>query len=50
MTKKIVLSVGPWAPELYGDSICLPLHVERRVLYWFRPNKGKVDDFKVRRG
>ena len=35
-TNKIILSVGAWAPELYGN--CLPanlkLHAERRVLYW----------------
>ena len=46
--KKIVLSVGPWAPELYGDKICLPLHIERRVLYWFRPKNEKLVGFKVR--
>jgi len=38
--KKIVLSVGAWAPKLYGDVLvtptcALPLYLERRVLFWF---------------
>jgi sarcosine oxidase len=36
-TKKLILTVGAWAPELYGSSINLTLRTERRVLYWFRP-------------
>jgi hypothetical protein len=35
-TKKLVLSVGAWAPEIYGGDILDNLHVERRVLYWFK--------------
>lgn len=46
LTKKLVLSVGAWAPELYGSSISLRQYVERRVLYWFHPT-GKLSDFQV---
>jgi len=34
-SKKLVLSVGAWAPEIYGHSISEILHVERRTLFWF---------------
>jgi glycine/D-amino acid oxidase-like deaminating enzyme len=34
-TKKLVLSVGAWAPDLYGHSIPDSLRVERRTLFWF---------------
>lgn len=37
LSKKLVMSVGPWAPDIYGSSIPIPLHVERRVLFWFKP-------------
>mmetsp|Transcript_3907 Transcript_3907/g.6603 ORF Transcript_3907/g.6603 Transcript_3907/m.6603 type:complete len:423 (+) Transcript_3907:29-1297(+) len=37
LTKKLVLSVGAWAPEVYGHQIPLDLQVERRVLFWFQP-------------
>lgn len=41
--KKLVLSVGAWAPQLYGNVLATdeaslnlpPLYLERRVLYWF---------------
>jgi sarcosine oxidase len=36
-SKKVVVCVGAWAPELYGSSIPLPLRVERRVLFWLTP-------------
>ena len=52
--RKLVLSVGAWAPQLYGQNDALralvPLHIERRVLFWFHPthNDAKTrDDFKV---
>ena len=35
--RKIVLSVGAWAPEVYGDSLKLGLSVVRRQLCWFQP-------------
>jgi glycine/D-amino acid oxidase-like deaminating enzyme len=46
LTKKLVLTVGAWAPELYGSTINLELRTERRVLYWFRPSNHN-DSFKV---
>lgn len=46
--KKIVLSVGAWAPQLYGSHIPLPLHVERRVLFWFEPLSDAGALFEVR--
>lgn len=45
LTRKIVLAVGPWAPELYGADIPLQLHAERRIQYWFQPRNA--DFFKV---
>ena len=36
-TKKLLLSVGAWAPSIYGESIPMDLHVERRVQFWFKP-------------
>jgi hypothetical protein len=48
LTKKLVLTVGAWAPELYGSAINLQLRTERRVLYWFRPsNPNDFELFKV---
>jgi hypothetical protein len=47
-SRKLVLSVGAWAPEMYGHKIpSTPLHVERRVLYWFEPATGTQADFAV---
>eukprot|EP01041_Mallomonas_annulata_P001727 gene1727-3345_t len=45
LARKLVLAVGPWAPEVYGDSIPVnvKLHVERRVLYWFDPVNSDSD-------
>ena len=47
-SRKLVLTVGAWAPAIYGDKIPpqLDLHVERRVLYWFDPSDIE-DDYKV---
>jgi sarcosine oxidase len=50
--RKVILTVGAWAPELYGDAIAslVPLHVVRRVLFWFKPNTEKAEQleyFKV---
>lgn len=48
LTKKLVLTVGAWAPQVYGSSISLPLRTERRVLYWFRPSTPELcNSFKV---
>ena len=45
-TKKLVLAVGAWAPQVYGSVLPLNLYVERRVLYWFQPT-DLVAKFKV---
>ncbi len=37
---RLVVSVGPWAPELLAD-LGLPLVVERNVLVWFEPIGGR---------
>jgi sarcosine oxidase len=37
ITRKLVLSVGAWAPEVYGGLIPVSLHAERRALFWFQP-------------
>jgi sarcosine oxidase len=44
--KKLVLSVGPWAPLIYGKDIAVPLAVERRVLFWLKPLENEPS-FKV---
>jgi sarcosine oxidase len=47
--KKLVLSVGGWAPSVYGMHLPqLPLQLERRVLYWFCPGPGVQEGFAVR--
>jgi sarcosine oxidase len=35
--RKLVLSVGAWATEVYGDSLKLGLSIARRQLCWFQP-------------
>lgn len=49
LTKKFIISAGPWAPELYGNQLpdgkANKLSVERRVLFWFEPTNG-LDVFK----
>eukprot|EP01038_Epipyxis_sp_PR26KG_P007742 gene7742-10519_t len=48
VTKKLVLAVGAWAGEVYGSAIASysPLHIERRVLYWFKPSPEDMELFK----
>ena len=46
VAKKLVLTVGAWAPQLVGPDFPIPLHIERRVLCWFRPTELR-DEFKV---
>jgi sarcosine oxidase len=41
--KKLVLSVGAWAPEIYGQDIPMSLKVERRVLFWFQPDSTEEE-------
>ena len=47
--KKLVLSVGAWAPGIFGKAmpVSIPLYIERRVLYWFKPDANMVQGFKV---
>ena len=49
-TKKLLLTVGAWAPQIYGAEIApvLTLHVERRVLCWLLP-VAYPEEFKVDR-
>ena len=44
-TKKLIITAGPWANELYGSLLKDKLQVERRVLFWFEPTTG-TDIFK----
>ncbi len=49
---KLVLTVGVWAPELYGQDLSqetMKLWCERRVLYWFKPklNPDQSNYYKV---
>jgi len=47
--RRLVLSVGAWAPSLYGSAIPhVPLFIERRVLFWFECDEDKVQQFNVR--
>lgn len=45
--KKLVLTVGAWAPELYGQSISelMPLTASRRALFWFEPKEPDSSAF-----
>lgn len=36
---RLVITAGSWLPELMA-GLGLPLHVERRVMYWFTPQGG----------
>ena len=46
--RRLVLSVGAWAPSIYGSAIPhVPLFIERRVLFWFECDEDKVQDFNV---
>jgi len=40
--KKVILSVGAWAEDIYAKDIkqVLPLHVVRRVLFWYEPSEA----------
>jgi sarcosine oxidase len=37
---RLVIAAGAWAPELLRD-LGLPLTVQRNVLYWFEPARGR---------
>jgi len=43
--RKISLSVGAWAPAIYGETVAeqgLPLHASRRALFWIEPRVPTV--------
>jgi len=42
--RRLVVSAGPWLPELLGANWAGRFTVRRQVLYWFR-EKGPVADF-----
>lgn len=46
--RKLLLTVGAWAPQVYGAEISpiLSLHLERRVLCWLLPTHHR-EEFKV---
>ena len=44
LTKKLVLTVGAWAPEIFGNDIPISLRTERRVLFWFNPSTEDCDE------
>lgn len=43
--RKLVLCVGPWAPEVLGEAVMgvVPLAVVRKVLMWFEPTVPDPD-------
>jgi sarcosine oxidase len=41
---QVILSAGPWLPELLGDGHAWPFSVTRQVLYWFAP-KDSIEPF-----
>eukprot|EP01040_Poterioochromonas_malhamensis_P013732 gene13732-15135_t len=45
--KKLILTVGAWANEIYGHALpkSFPLTIERRVLFWFEPTEP--DNFEL---
>jgi len=50
--KRLVLTVGAWAPSIYGRDLgaSFPLKVVRRCLFWFKPKEGagnRFDDIPV---
>lgn len=47
MTRKLVLTVGAWAPELFNSVLPFDLFLERRVLFWFEPLEVEGEDFTV---
>ena len=38
LCRRLVLSVGPWAPDIYGRDLHIPFSVDRRVLLWLEPH------------
>lgn len=46
-THKLVLTVGAWAPEIYGNALPFELFLERRVLFWFKPTFVEGENYQV---
>lgn len=46
-TKKLALTVGAWAPEIYGTDISVPLTIERATMFWFQPIEGSTINWQV---
>lgn len=42
-TRKLVLTLGAWAVDAFQQILPFPLHLERRVLYWFKPLQPALD-------
>ncbi len=42
---KLIISAGAWLPKLIPD-LCLPIEVERQVLFWFEP-RSDLELFKA---
>jgi sarcosine oxidase len=42
--EQVILSAGPWLPELLGANRAWPFSVTRQVLYWFAP-RGSIAPF-----
>jgi len=38
--ERVILSAGPWLPELLGGVHARPFSVTRQVLYWFAPRES----------
>ena len=41
-TKKLILSAGPWLPQLIGPQLGAPFRVLRQVLYWFEVEDARA--------
>ena len=48
-TKKLILAVGSWASEVYGEDLLssgIELTVERRVSFWIQPKEEDIEVFR----
>jgi sarcosine oxidase len=46
---KLILTVGAWAPQVYGNTIGIPLQIERGVVFWYdrSPVQSSLVDYPV---
>jgi sarcosine oxidase len=50
MARRLIITAGPWLPELLGDTLSSPFTAMRQVLYWFAPRDEKAQaDFNPER-